>query len=176
MARLKPIRPEDMTPAQASAYQAIEAKGGRLGGPYSALIRIPEFMLLHQEMGDNLRKSSLGERLRKIIVLTTVKHWGAKYAWAVNVRSAEKDGMERAIIDAIGEGREPVLSDAKERIVYRIARELLEKRSLVDATYKEAIDLLGETGTADAVATTGFYSLVSMTLIAFDVDPPANTK
>ena len=69
-----------------------------------------------------------------------------------------------------------MLSDAKERIVYRIARELLEKRSLVDATYKEAIDLLGETGTADAVATTGFYSLVSMTLIAFDVDPPANTK
>ena len=173
MARLKPIKPEDMTPAQASAYQAIKAKGGRLGGPYSALIRIPEFMLLHQEMGDNLRKSSLGERLRKIIVLATVKHWGAKYAWAVNARSAENDGLERSIIDAIGEGREPYLADAKERVVYELARELLESRKLSDASYQEALGLLGDTGLADAVATTGFYSLVSMTLIAFDVDPPA---
>jgi 4-carboxymuconolactone decarboxylase len=173
MARLKPIKLEDMTPAQSSAYKQIEAKGGRLGGPYSALIRIPEFMLLHQEMGDNLRKSSLGERLRKIIVLTTVKHWGAKYAWAVNARSAEKDGMEQSIINAIKDGREPVLSDARERIVYKVARELLESRKVSDETYKEAVELLGETGMADTVATTGFYSLVSMTLIAFDVDPPA---
>jgi len=58
-------------------------------------------------------------------------------------------------------------------MVRKIARELLESRSLGDATYKDAVALLGETGVADAVATTGFYSLVSMTLIAFDVDPPA---
>jgi len=172
MARLKPIKPEDMTPAQSRAYKEIEAKGGRLGGPYSALIRIPEFMVLHQAMGDNLRNSSLGERLRKIIVLTTVKHWGAKYAWAVNVRSAEKDGMEKSLIDAIKDGREPGFTDARERTVYKVARELLESRNLSDASYREAVGLLGETGLADAVATTGFYSLVSMTLIAFDVDPP----
>lgn len=173
MARLKPIKPEDRTAAQAKAYQEIEAKGGRLGGPYSALIRIPEFMVLHQEMGDNLRKSSIGERMRKIIVLTTVKHWGAKYAWAVNARSAEKEGMERAIIDAINEGREPALAEPKEAMVRKVARELLESRNLGDATYKAAVTLLGEAGLAEAVATTGFYSLVSMTLVAFDVDPPA---
>ncbi|MFM9969760.1 MAG: carboxymuconolactone decarboxylase family protein [Burkholderiales bacterium] len=173
MARLKPIKPEAMTAAQMSAYKVIEAKGGRLGGPYSALIRIPEFMLLHQEMGDNLRKSSLTERMRKIIVLTTVKHWGAKYAWAVNVRSAEKDGMEKSLIDAIKEGREPELTNDKEHTVYKVARELLESRNLSDTTYHAAVGLLGETSLADAVATTGFYSMVSMTLIAFDVDPPS---
>jgi 4-carboxymuconolactone decarboxylase len=173
MARLKPIKQQDMTPAQLGAYQAIEAQGGRLGGPYSALIRIPEFMLLHQEMGDNLRRSSIGERLRKIIVLTTVKHWGAKYAWAVNARSAEKEGLERRIIDAIGEGREPAPADPAERAVYKMAKELLESRQLSEASYGEALALLGEAGLAEAVATAGFYSMVSMTLIAFDVDPPA---
>lgn len=173
MARLKPLTPGDMTAAQLAAYEEIESKGGRLGGPYSALIRIPEFMVLHQAMGDNLRQSSLGERLRKIIVLTTVRHWGAKYAWAVNVRSALKDGMAQSLIDAIKEGQDPAFSDAKEKTVYKVARELLESRALSDASYAEAVGLLGETGLADAVATTGFYSLVSMTLNAFDVDPPS---
>jgi 4-carboxymuconolactone decarboxylase len=172
MARLKPLTPEDMTPEQLRAYQEIESRGGRLGGPYSALIRIPEFMLLHQAMGDNLRQSSLGERLRKIIVLVTVRHWGAKYAWAVNVRSALKDGMEQSLIDAIHDGKDPGLSEPTEKAVYQVARELLEKRQLSDATYAQVVGILGETRLADAVATTGFYSLVSMTLVAFDVDPP----
>ncbi len=173
MARLKAIKTEDMSPAQVKAFQEIESRGGRLGGPYSALIRIPEVMLLHQEMGDKLRKSSLGERLRKIIVLTTVKHWGAKYAWAVNARSAEKDGFEPAIIEAIREGRDPGLTEPAGAMVYKVARELLESRNLSEASYREAVALLGETRLADAVATTGFYSMVSMTLIAFDVDPPS---
>ena len=38
----------------------------------------------------------------------------------------------------------------------------------------ELLDSERQLRMADAVATTGFYSMVSMTLIAFDVDPPAS--
>ena len=122
MSRLAPIAPEQRTPAQAAVVKDIEARGGRLSGPYTAYIRIPEFMDLNQRMGDYLRKNSLAPRLRSLIVLRTVGHWGAKYAWAVNKRSALKEGM------------------------------------------------------ADIVATTGFYSMVSFTLNAFEVDPPKEAR
>ena len=75
MSRIKPIPPEAMNPEQTAAYKAIESRGGRLSGPYTVYLRIPEFMKLNQDMGDYLRKNSLGDRMRQMIVLRTLKHW-----------------------------------------------------------------------------------------------------
>ena len=176
MSRLAPIAPEQRTPAQAAVVKDIEARGGRLSGPYTAYIRIPEFMDLNQRMGDYLRKNTLAPRLRSLIVLRTVGHWGAKYAWAVNKRSALKEGMSEAVIDAIGQGREPEGLDAKDRAVLQVATELLQTKQVSDATYRNAVELFGENGMADIVATTGFYSMVSFTLNAFEVDPPKEAR
>jgi 4-carboxymuconolactone decarboxylase len=172
MSRIGPIAPEQMTPEQASIFRAIEAKGGRLGGPYTAYIRIPEFMRLNQDMGDYLRRNSLSPRLRSLVVLKTVGHWGAKYAWAVNKQSALKGSVEPAVIDAIEQDREPPGLDAKDRAALQVAVELLTTKQVSDATYRTALELFGENGVADIVATTGFYSMVSMTLNAFEIDPP----
>jgi len=173
MSRLAALKQETLSPEQAKVYAEIEAKGGRLGGPYNAYIRIPGFMRLNQEMGDYLRKNSLSGSLRQLIVLTTVKHWGAKYAWTVNARSAEKEGLSRAIVEAIEKGQEPGFKETKERLAWTVARELLNNKVISDATYKEAVDVFGEASLADVVVTTGFYSMVSMTLNAFDIDPPS---
>ncbi len=172
MSRIGPIRPENMTPEQAKVFREIEAKGGRLGGPYTAYIRIPEFMRLNQNMGDCLRRSSLPPRLRQLIVLKTVKHWGAKYAWAVNRQAAEKAGLEPAIVAAIEQGREPSGLGAKDSAALRVTTELLQTKGLSDEAYRAAIGQFGEGGVAEIVVTTGFYSMVSMTLNAFDIDPP----
>jgi 4-carboxymuconolactone decarboxylase len=173
MTRLKDLKTDEMTPEQAKVYRDIEESGGRLGGPYTAYIRIPRFMRLNQDMGDYLRSNSLPARLRSLIVLRTVKHWGAKYAFAVNKRSALKDGLESDIVAALEQGREPPLSDPRDVAALAVAKELLETRTLSEATYRRAVAAFGEDSLVDVVVTTGFYSMVSMTLNAFDVDPPA---
>jgi 4-carboxymuconolactone decarboxylase len=173
MTRLKDLQPGDMSPEQGKVHRDIEASGGRLGGPYTAYIRIPRFMRLNQDMGDYLRSNSLPARLRSLIVLNTVKHWGATYAFAVNKRSALKEGLDNDIVEAIEQGREPKLADARDIAAVAVAKELLQTRTLSEATYRRAVEVLGEESLVDVVVTTGFYSMVSMTLNAFDVDPPS---
>ena len=99
---------------------------------------------------------------------------GARYAWHVNVRSALKEGMDRGAIDAIEQGREPAGLSGREAAALQVCADLLQTRTLSEPTYRRALREFGEAGLADVVATSGFYSMVSMTLNAFDVDPPSD--
>ena len=67
MARIDPLRREDMNEEQGRAYDEVAARGGRLGGPNRIFIRVPELFELNQEMGDYLRANHLDARLRQSI-------------------------------------------------------------------------------------------------------------
>jgi 4-carboxymuconolactone decarboxylase len=173
MSRIKELSPADMTQEQRELYDSTRASGGLVGGPNIAYLRIPKFMRINQATVAYLRSNSLAPRLRQLAVLRTVKYWGAKFAWALHASGSVKVGIEQDIIDDIGRGQEPASASPKDRAVLRVCAELLEDRKLSDEAYKTAIDMFGETGLADIVATAGFYSLTSLTLNAFDIDPPA---
>lgn len=162
-----------MTQDQLELYQSTRASGGLLGGPTIAYLRIPKFMRLSQAMAGYLRSNSLSPRLRQLAVLRTAKYWGARFAWAFHVPASLKEGVEQDIIDAIEKGREPVSASPEDKAVLRICTELLETRRLSDEAYQTAIDMFGEAGLADIVVTAGFYCLTSLTLNAFEIDPPA---
>lgn len=173
MSRIKELSPADMTQDQLDLYESTRVGGGLLGGPNIAYLRIPKFMQLNQAMVGYIRSNSLPPRLRQLAVLRTVKYWGARFAWALHVPASLKVGIGQDIIDDIEKGREPVSASPKDKAVLRICTELLETHTLSDEAYKTAIDMFGETGLADIVATAGFYSLTSLTLNAFEIDPPA---
>ena len=173
MSRIKELSPADMTQDQLELYESTRASGGLLGGPNIAYLRIPKFMRLSQATIGYLRSNSLPPRLRQLAVLRTVKYWGARFAWALHVPASLKEGVEQDIIDDIEKGREPVSASPKDKAVLRICTELLETHRLSDEAYQTAIDMFGETGLADIVVTTGCYSLTSLTLNAFEIDPPA---
>jgi 4-carboxymuconolactone decarboxylase len=80
------------------------------------------------------------------------------------------------VIEAIRTGAEPELTDPKARAVYAVARELHATRALSDATYAKAAAALGREGLVDLVGILGYYTLVSMTLNAFDVPTPDGTR
>lgn len=93
MMRLKILQREDMNAEQKKLCEEIEAVDGRVrGGPYWAYIHIPKFMRLHNEMSRYLRSCSLTGRERQIAVLAVVRHWDAKYPWAVQVRASLAEG------------------------------------------------------------------------------------
>ena len=173
MSRINQLSPADMTQEQLELYESTRAGGGLLGGPYIPYLRIPKFMRLTQTTLGYLRSNSLAPRLRQLAVLKTVKYWGAGFAWALHVPASLKEGVEQDIIDDIEKGREPVSASPKDKAVLRICTELLETHRLSDEAYRTAIGMFGETGLADIVVTAGFYSSTSLTLNAFEIDPPA---
>lgn len=173
MTRFNILKREEMNEEQRQLCEEIEATDGRLrGGPYWAYIRNPKFMRLHNEMSRYLRTCSLTGRERQIAVLAVVRHWNAKYPWAVQVRASLAEGVEQEIIDAINAGERPRLDDPGEAAAYDVAHELVANKGISDTTYAVAEQQFGLEKLVDLVSGIGFFSMVCSTANAFDITPP----
>jgi 4-carboxymuconolactone decarboxylase len=175
MPRLAVIPPEQMNAEQRKVYEESVALGtpdGTSGGPYTAYIRNPEYMRLHRGISLYLRNCALPGRLRQMLVLRTIKHWGARYPWVVQVRASIKEGLERSIIDAIEKEQSPALSAPQDIAALRFCDELLETKQVSDATYKHAVETLGEPAVVDIIAVIGLFTTTSLTANAFEIAPP----
>jgi 4-carboxymuconolactone decarboxylase len=164
-------------PAELSAEQKVVADRivksiGQIGGPYSAWIHRPELCSRIQQLSDYFRAgSALPPKLRMIGVLMSIKHWGAEFPWSAQVPQALSAGLTQAQVTAIGDGKVPSFTDPDEEVAYQVAAELLERRSLSDATYGRALDRLGQGVLVELVAVVGHFSTVSLTAVAFAIDP-----
>ncbi len=173
MARIDPLKREDMNEAQRQVYDEVAARGGRLGGPNGIYIRVPELFRLNQELGDYLRANHLEPRLRQLAAIVAVRRWNGAYAWGAQGRDALKAGISQDIVDAVNERKTPVLDDADDRAVHDAALELADTGSLSDASFEKAIAQLGFNRLLDLVASVGFYTAVSQTVNVFEVEPRA---
>jgi 4-carboxymuconolactone decarboxylase len=165
--------PTSMSAEQKAVAEKIKASIGRpeIGGPYSAWIQRPELASCILQLSDHIRTSSVPPRLRMLAILLSIRHWGADFPWSAQVPRALEAGLSQAIVTAIGEGKTPSFSDLDEEAVYQLATELLERRELSDATYRRALDRLGEGDLVELVASIGHFSTVSLTAVAFDIHP-----
>lgn len=174
MTRLKILERTDMTEEQGRVYDAVEAAGGPLGGPYYAYIRIPELMRKTQDLRNCLQAGPLSGRERQIVHLSVARHWGAKYPWAAQVRASLEAGLDQAVIDSINANEAPKLDDPRELAAYEVARELLASRGLTDATYAAAQERLGLEDLVAVVASVGQFSMTCCTTNAFGIAAPGN--
>jgi 4-carboxymuconolactone decarboxylase len=171
--------PASMSAEQNSVADRVKKSIGRpqIGGPYSAWIHRPELCERILGLSDFFRDGTiLPPKLRMIGVLMSVKHWGADYPWGAQAPRALEAGLSQATVAAIGEGRTPSFTDLDEEAAYQVASELLERRALSDATYRRALDRLGQDVLVELVAVVGHFSTVSLTAIAFDVQPAQPPK
>lgn len=174
MARIKLIDRADMNADQARVYDAAKAAGGPLGGPYYAYIRLPKLFEASQNLRGTLAGGPLSRREQQMIHLAVARHWGARYPWFAQVRVSLGVGIDQAAIDAINARKEPNIADARERVCFVLARELLASKGLSEAAYAEAQKTLGEADLVAAVATVGIFSMTCMTANTFGIDPPAD--
>ncbi len=164
--RFKPLKYDDMTPAQKTMVEhLIAGPRGGVNGPFNVLLRSPDVGDLGQEFGAATRfKSSLPQRLYELAILVTARHWTAQYEWQAHHRSALQAGLSAAICDAIAAGRRPASMQKDEEAVYNFVSELLSTKQVSDATFAAAKNAFGERGVVDIIAVTGWYSTVSMML------------
>ncbi len=172
MTRIRILNRGEMNEEQGHVYDEVEKAGGPLGGPYWAYIRTPDLMRVNQQLANTIRAGGLTGRERQIAVLTVVRHWGAKFPWAAQVRASLAAGVDQPTIDTINAGKTPNLADAREALAYKLAKELLENKGLSEATYQAAAKAFPEDQLVTLVAAVGQFSMVCCTANAFDISPP----
>lgn len=172
MTRMRILGRNDMNDEQGALYDRIGEEGGPRAGPYWAYIRHPGLMRLCQDVGNWFRGSGLSGRERQIAVLTVVRFWDANYPWAVQVRASLAAGVEQEIVDAINERRDPGLTDAREKMAYEVASQLVNAHRLTDETYAEAEKLFGEEDLVSLIGVAGYFGMVATTANAIDATPP----
>lgn len=182
MSRLRPLRPEELRPDQREQFDRIAATrapddAGQLGGPFDAWVRSPEVARRMYAFGGYLwARTTLGRRLVEVAILTTGRFWKSDFEWWAHVRLGKEAGVDEGTIRGIFDGEVPPDAPADERLVWEAARSLHETHRLPDDLYERFVGEFGEEGLVEMIATTGYYTFVSMTLNAFEVDMPPGVE
>jgi len=174
MPRIEIIERADMNAEQARVYDAAKQGSGIVGGPYYAYIRLPKLFEACQGLRESLAKGPLSARETQVVNLVVARHWNAHYPWFAQARRSRSIGIDQKVIDAINARQTPDLPDARERICFTVARELLAEKGLADATYADAEKTMGLESLVGLVAATGSFSMTCMTANTFGIEPPAD--
>ena len=177
MSRVPEIDPDALTAEQRRVYDTIVAdpRGG-VRGPLAIWLQRPELADRAQALGRYCRyESSLPPRLSELAILVTAKVWGAEFEWYAHAPLARDGGLPEAVIEAIRADAEPAFAADDEAVVYAVARGMNAEKRLPQDLYDRAVAVLGLGGLVDLIGVLGYYSLVSMTLNAFEVELPDGT-
>jgi 4-carboxymuconolactone decarboxylase len=172
--RLKLLSPGEMNTDQKQTYdESIAGKRGAPPAPMMAWLNSPEMARHATRLGGFLRYDTLfPAKLSEIAILVTARHWTAHYEWYAHKRLALKGGLDPKIIEDIRDRRTPHFDDPKAQMIYDVAKSLHEGHGLAQALYDEAVKVLTMRGLVEIIGLCGYYTMVSMTLNAFEFDLP----
>ena len=176
--RLPDIVVESLTPDQRRVYDAIlSGPRGVVQGPLRVWLNSPELADRAQALGAFCRYyTTLPPRLSELAIITIGAYWKAGFEWAVHAPIALKAGLDPEAVEAIRKGEPPQLDKPDEAALHAFAHELLHERKVSDATYRRADKELGARALVDLVGILGYYGLISMTIVAFEVPLPEGAK
>jgi 4-carboxymuconolactone decarboxylase len=174
MTRVPPLTLAEMTPEQQVVHAAIAAgPRGQVRGPLAVWLRRPKLADRAQALGQYCRyDSSLPPRLSELAILVMAHIWGSEFEWWAHKPLALKAGLAADIVEAIRVGQVPAFVNKDEAVIHAVLQALHETRRIPDTLYSEAVAILGQDGMIDLVGVAGYYTLISMTINAFEVMPP----
>ena len=173
MTRLSLPAYENLTTDQKRVYDDIAAgPRGSVRGPLAVWLNRPELADAAQSLGRYCRYDcSLPKKLRELAILTTARIWDAEFEWAAHVNHAREAGLSEEIIHALRNDLDVPLTPGAETVVFDVTHRLNTTHALPNALYAKAIDILGRDQFVDLIGLLGYYSLISMTIKAFEIDP-----
>jgi len=183
MSQAQPVRfpiltPEEMSPRQKEVAAAIaDGPRGGIRGPFLALIHNPELANCVQQLGEHLRfGNTLSLSQIELVVLTVARHWSCQYEWFAHERVARtKTDLADGIIKALALGQTPPNMTVEEATLHALAKESLANGEPSDAVFDQAAKLFGRAGVLDALALTGYYSMLAMILNSSKIPLPEGT-
>jgi len=184
--RLPPLPPASLTAAQQELYRSMLAvvdssfggvlarrHDGALIGPFNGWLHFPQFGAPAWALNKSLWEHSvLPGGIHQLVILVTAAKFGAPYEIYGHEYFARRAGLSGDKIATVVAGERPAnLTDA-ERVAYDMAAALNRGGMLPETTYQAAVRQLGEHGVAEIVFLVGCFSLVAVTLNAFDRAEP----
>mgnify|MGYP002633810424 CR=1 FL=1 len=179
MARIPLISEKsELTPEQSRVVDAILGRrGGRIPGPFRLSLHCPELTEVWHPLGEMLRlKSGFPLRLSELGILIAARGWDCDYVFNAHTSHALKGGLSQAVIDAMAAGKRPVFEKPDEEAAYDYGMELFEHHTISDKTYARALELFGNAGVVELAALIGYYSMVSMSMIAHAMPLPEGAQ
>jgi len=176
MSRLPTLSIEEMSAEQIEVRNSIiSGTRGMMGGPFNPLLYSPELTRRVEQLGVFVRyQCSIPERQRELAICVIAAHWHADFEWYIHAPLTLKQGVSESILKSIGKGETPSFNDSTDATVHAFTTELIRTGHVSDDTYRTTVAIFGEKGTVDLTGLLGYYTLLAMTLNAFEVEVPEN--
>lgn len=174
--RLPDLDERLLTPEQRAVHDRIKAgPRGVVVGPLQVWLTSPALAERAQELGAFCRyHSSLPQRLSELAILVTGAYWRSGFEFAVHAPIGIAAGLSPELVESVRRGERPERMTDEESAVHDVAVELHREKFLSDPTYRRAEAILGKVGLVDLVGILGYYTLISMTINAFEVPLPTD--
>ena len=177
MSRLPVIDREALTPEDQAVWDRIAAVRTGVRGPFGVLMHVPALAGRVAALEDYFRfDAALPPIDRELVIMATAREMGARYPWARHEARGREVGIRTEAIEAVRANGTLEQLTAHERLLVEIVRSLLRTHTLSDALYTQALAELGRRQLIETVALMGHYSLIGLTVNAFDVAPPDKTS
>lgn len=116
-----------------------------------------------------MTQSSLDPRLRELAVLILMKRLDCEYGFVRHIEIAERVGLSRAQIDAIGSYSTSPLFTDNDKLILRYAEELTTKARVDDNLFSQVEKLIGRQNILELTAATAFWNMMARNLNALQV-------
>jgi 4-carboxymuconolactone decarboxylase len=163
-----------MSPEMKEAYEYTKQLRGLVPGPHKIWLANAALSRTIVSVGAYYQKESkLTKAEIEIITMLTNARWHSAYGTYEHEKIAEKLGhIPAKTTECLIVGLPTEFSDARQQVVYELACALVQPRIVPVGLYKRAKEVLGDAGIVDVAVLIGWFTMVCMTLNAYDV--PAN--
>ena len=164
----------DMSPEMRDAYDHTYKLRGMVPGPHKIWLANPTLSKTIVPTGAYYQRDSTLTKAEIEIATNIVNaRWGSPYANYEHEIIGERDGqLDSRRVEALIAGLPTAFDDPRQQVVYELAAALVAPRVVSQGLYRRAKDLLGHAGIVDVAVLLGWFTMVCMTLGAYDV--PAN--
>ena len=104
----------------------------------------------------------------ELAICVTGRFWEANVEWAAHAPRAIEHGVAASVLDDVLAGRRPS-GRYEDELVYDLCQTMHETHALPRSLFDDGVAAFGDRGVAELMAVIGYYTLVSMTLNAFEV-------
>jgi 4-carboxymuconolactone decarboxylase len=165
-----------MPPEMKQAYDVTRKLRGLVPGPHKIWLANPRLSTTIAPTGAYYqRESTLSKAEIEIATTIVTARWRCAYACYEHEIIGERDGhLDPRRIEALIAGLPTSFDDPRQQVVYELASALIAPRVIPLGLYRRAKELLGDAGIVDVAVLLGWFTMVCMTLGAFDV--PANAQ
>lgn len=177
MARLPLITSKAQVPAEHHAVvDAITQSRGALHGPFNMFLHSPEVAGRVAHLGTYIRfEGSLDFRVRVLAAMTVAREFEAMYVWGAQTGSARRQNVPESTIAAIRDNRSDGVP-AEDLQIIDFTRALLRRHRVDQATFDAMLARFGSDQLIQLTSAIGYYSLLSMTVNACEMEPAAGAE